>query len=63
MPLSDDAKAIVVSNLVIANELRRLVLATKDSAFGNEYGHEISDIYQKIMARLSDLTESPQKIR
>lgn len=57
MPLSDDAKAIVASNLVLAQELKRLVLATLNSPMKIDYGEEMVAIYQEVMARLSDLTE------
>ncbi len=57
MPLSDDAKAIVASNLVLAQELRRLVFATLNSAMKTDYGEEMVTIYKEVTARLSDLTE------
>jgi hypothetical protein len=57
MPLSDDTKAIIASNLVVAQELRRLVSATLNSPMKMDYCEDAINIYQRIMARLSDLNE------
>ena len=57
MGLSDDAKAIIASNLVVAQELRRLVSATLNSPMKMDYCEDAINIYQRIMARLSDLNE------
>jgi hypothetical protein len=59
MPLSEDAKAIIASNLVVAQELRRLVSATLNSPMKMDYCEDAINIYQRIMARLSDLLRSP----
>ena len=55
IPLSDDTKAIIASNLVVAQELRRLVSATLNSPMKMDYCEDAINIYQRIMARLSDL--------
>ena len=50
--LSEDAKAIVASNLVVAQEIRRLVLATSDSAMAPDYAQDSLNIFKKLWAVL-----------
>ena len=57
MPLSDDTKVIVASNLVVAHELKRLTLATLNVPSEMDVSEEIMDIFQRISARISDATE------
>ena len=52
MPLLEDTKAIVASNLVIAQELRRLVLATQDHVVASDYSDYMLAIFSKIMKTL-----------
>ncbi len=48
--LSDDAKAIVASNLVIAQEIRRLVLLTDKRPISPDYANESLDIFKRLLA-------------
>lgn len=57
MPLSDDTKVLVASNLVVAHELRRLTLATLNVPSEMDVSEEIMDVFQRISARISDTSE------
>jgi len=55
MPLhliSKDTKAIVASNLVVAQELRRLVRATEKGAIASDYSNDMFALMEKIMKLL-----------
>lgn len=52
MPLSEDTKAIVASNLVIAQELRRLVFATQEKPVASDYSDYMLLIFSNIMKTL-----------
>ena len=54
--LSEDAKFIVASNLVVANELRRILSHLQGFLPGEDHGSALILIFQKMMAQISDLT-------
>jgi hypothetical protein len=54
MPISEEPKLIIASDLAVAHELRKLVYATLDTPQQMDCSEEIIEVFKRITARLMD---------